>query len=73
MENKKLSQKLRILRYLRDFGTITPMDALREFGIMRLAARIYELRKEGFSIQTKRATTLNRYGEEVGYAIYSLS
>lgn len=31
---------------------ITPMDALREYGCFRLAARIKELRDEGMNIET---------------------
>lgn len=39
------------LDYMRDFGTITPLDALRAFGCMRLSQRIIELEELGFSIQ----------------------
>lgn len=38
------------MRHLRDYGSITPLDAMREYGIMRLASRISDLRKGGVNI-----------------------
>ncbi len=51
----KTTQKNQILKALRDGDTLTPLDALRRFGCMRLAARIQELRQDGLSIATTRA------------------
>lgn len=36
-----------ILAYLQQYGSITPMDALRVCGCMRLAARIQDLEESG--------------------------
>ena len=36
-ENQKPTQCERILRHLKDYGSINPLVALREYGIMRLA------------------------------------
>ena len=69
----KETQRQKVLRFLRDFGSITALDAIREFGIMRLAARIWELRKMGFSIEKVMEESLNRYGEKVRYARYKLA
>ena len=41
-----MSQSSDILRYLQEWGSITPMEALDQFGCFRLAARIYDLRKK---------------------------
>lgn len=75
-KNTKPTQKERVLRYLIDHGSITPLDALREFGVMRLAAVIFELRdpygKYGYHIVTEYETAKNRYGENVAYARYVL-
>jgi len=46
---------------------ITPLEALRKWGCMRLAARIAELRKEGMDIRT---TPITRNGKT--YAQYHL-
>jgi hypothetical protein len=61
-----------VLEYMRDFGTITPIDAMREFGCMRLASRIADLREEGYSIGRRMKTSKNRYGRDVSFAEYYL-
>lgn len=67
-----MSQYERILQYIEDNGSITQLDALREFGCMRLASRINDLRRQGVHIRTVQETSLNRYGEKVRYARYRL-
>ena len=46
------SQNDMIHEYLLAGNTITPVDALREFGCFRLAARIDDLRTRGVDIET---------------------
>ncbi len=46
------SQASRILEYMRAGNSITPLDALRLFGCMRLGARIYDLKQRGYVINT---------------------
>lgn len=41
-----------ILRHLKQGKSITPIEALNEFGCFRLGARIADLRKEGHNIKT---------------------
>lgn len=43
-----------VLFWLHGNGHITPMTALRELGVYRLAARIYDLRRSGHKITTVR-------------------
>ena len=40
-----MTQCERIINYIEDNGSITQLDALREFGCMRLASRISDLKK----------------------------
>ena len=61
-----------ILRYMQDCGTITPLDAMREFGCMRLSARIWDLRHAGHRISQTLVTSKNRYGNTTTYAEYRL-
>jgi hypothetical protein len=49
-----MTQKNDVLDYLKSGKTITPLHALREFGCFRLAARIAELRDEGFYIHMEK-------------------
>lgn len=65
-------QKERILRHLEDYGTITQGEAIQDYGIMRLASRIDELRKMGYPIQTEMVRGRNRYDEETRYARYRM-
>lgn len=67
-----LTQCDKILRHLQDYGSISQMDALREYGIMRLASRISELKRQGYPVTREMVAGKNRYGETVTYARYSL-
>lgn len=67
-----MNQEQRILNYMKDFGSITPLDAMREFGIMRLASRISDLKKRGYKISREFEKSVNRYGEHTKYARYKL-
>ena len=57
-----------ILKHLKSQGSITPLEALASYGIMRLSARIDELRKSGHDINTDRETS----GAGKTYARYRL-
>lgn len=69
----KLTQCERVLRHLEDCGSITSMEAVNEYGIMRLASRINDLKAQGIAIVSERATGKNRYGEPTSYSVYRLA
>lgn len=69
----KQTQCDRIIRHLKDFGSITSKEAYDEYGIMRLASRITDLRKAGYEIEAGTQTGKNRYGELTRYAVYKLN
>lgn len=71
-EHSRPSQCERIIEYMKTEGSITQIDALREFGCMRLASRVSELRKAGVPIVKTLEKSKNRYGESISYARYSL-
>ena len=68
----KPTQCQQILEYMRQFGSITQMDALRDIGCMRLASRIADLRNRGYAIGRRMKTSKNRYGKDVNFAEYYL-
>ncbi|MBQ7157761.1 MAG: helix-turn-helix domain-containing protein [Bacteroidaceae bacterium] len=73
MKKKEPTQREMILDHLKKFGGITQLTALREYGIMRLASRISDLRKEGHSITKTMLTSTSRItGKPVHYAQYTL-
>jgi hypothetical protein len=63
-----MSQSELILRDLKAGRVLTPAGALADHGVMRLAARIAELRAAGHDIQTGTRRT----GKKT-YAVYSLA
>lgn len=67
-----LTQCEKILNYIKSNGSITPLDALREFGCMRLASRITDIKAQGYDIISKLESNKNRYGDTVRYARYTL-
>ena len=69
---QKLTQCMKIVKYMNDFGSITPVQAMQDLGVMRLAARISDLEAEGWNIEHERESGKNRYGEKVSYARYRL-
>ncbi len=48
---KKENQNSIVWRHLKTFGRLTPLDALNLYGIFRLSARVYDLKKEGKKIK----------------------
>lgn len=62
----------RILRHLEDYGSITSLEAMAEYGIMRLASRITDLKDKGYPITKETVTGKNRYGEATHFAKYRL-
>ena len=65
-----MTQKERIRKYLDDFGSITQLDAIRDLGIMRLTARIWEMIRDGEPIVCEMENGKNRYGQITRYARY---
>lgn len=61
-----------VFNYMEDFGSITPLDAVKDLGIMCLAERIRDLRKLGIKIESTPESGKNRYGKTVRWTRYSL-
>ena len=66
------NQKQLVLRHIRKFGSITPAEAVYNYSIFRLAARISDLKKDGYKIESKMVKSVNRFNEPVRYAEYRL-
>lgn len=45
-----MSQTNRILKHLKRGWPITPLQALRKYGVLRLGARIWDLKRDGYEI-----------------------
>ena len=68
-----MTQAERIIKYIRDFGSISPMEAFRDLGITKLSTRISKMRQDGLEFNKTRESSKNRYGEKVTYMRYSLN
>lgn len=62
---KEMAQWEKVLHYMEYYGGITSMDAFRFLGITRLSARIWELRRMGYEIESvpihKNGVTFDKY------------
>ena len=67
-----MTQCEKILRHMEDYGSISSLEAVNEYGIMRLASRISDLKHMGIPIHKETVKGKNRYGEVTSYARYSL-
>ena len=71
--NTRPTQSERVKKYMEDFGSITQLDAIRDLGVLRLSARIMELKQSGLPIEGKFEKVKNRYGEEVQVKRYMIA
>lgn len=67
-----MTQKQRVLDYIREFGSISSMEAFEDLGITRLSAVIFDLKESGHEFDTKTEHGKNRFGEKTSFARYSL-
>ena len=71
--NNSQSQTAKILNYLLNGNTITPLEALDKFNCLRLGARIKDIEKRlGYPPERRRKKVTNREGKEVYVAEYWL-
>ena len=67
-----MTQTERILQHMQERGSITALEAINEYGILRLASRISDLRRLGYPIESKTEKVKNRYGESCHIKRYSM-
>lgn len=68
-----MTQIERIVRYIDEHGSITPMDAFMDLGITKLATQISIMIRSGYGITKTMTKGKNRWGEPVHYMSYSWS
>ena len=56
------TQREAIMWHLKTYGKITSWQAIKEYGVTRLADIILTLRNEGYNIKTKLVKKENRFG-----------
>ena len=68
----KTTQCERIVQYMREFGSISTIQAFSDLGVTRLASRINDLKRMGYNISTTMGSGRNRYGEKTHFSIYRI-
>ena len=63
-----MTQHQAIQNYIKDFGSITPMQAFSDLGITKLATRVSEMRKDGLEFNIETVKEKNRFGKTVVFA-----
>lgn len=69
MADKKI-QKQQVLEYIKANGSIDQWRAMTDLRIMRLGARIWDLKADGVPIKTEMRTSTDGVSR---YAVYSLA
>ncbi len=68
----RANQQFLVLRHLRHSCSITSWEAIKEYGVTRLSAVIFDLRQIGWNITDVWEHTYNRYGEPTKFKRYIL-
>ena len=49
----KITQRDRVINYIREFGSISSWEAYKDLGITQLATRIKELKEQGYEFRNR--------------------
>lgn len=71
--DKKITKKKMVLDHLKKHGSITSLEAIENYGATRLSAIIFNLRKQGYNIDTVDIKSVDRYGNSVVYGKYVMA
>lgn len=58
-----MNQCERIAEYIKEFGSITTLEAFNDLGITRLASRIHDLTEAGYRFEREHIRVKTRTGE----------
>lgn len=67
-----MKQTEQVLDYMKRNGSINPLSALQELGIMRLGARIWDLKAQGIPVVTEMKSRTTADGSVKRWAEYRL-
>lgn len=65
-----MKQIERIDGYIKEFGSITRLEAFRDLGVGNFGARYSDMIRAGYPLKSRPETGKNRYGEPVHYRRY---
>ncbi len=62
----------RLLEWLQSGKSITALESFNQLGIMRLASRVCDLKKQGYEIKSEMVSVCNRFNEKCSVKRYWL-
>lgn len=68
----KMNKTAKVLKHLKDHGSITSWESITKYRATRLSAIIFNLKSYGYDIRTVRMESENEDNELVRYAKYVL-
>ncbi len=68
----RVTQRDRVLDYIKSTGCISSWDAYRDLGVTQLSTRISELKDMGYKFRKQRVKTTTRFGVKTHYDNYYL-
>ena len=68
-----MTQRDRVLQYMKEFGSITRNDAAVQIGCHELASRIGELEARGYRFHRQMEKGKNRYGDPTHWTRYTIA
>jgi len=71
-DTSKANQRRALLTHLKQHGKVSTIESREQLGISHPAARVMELRRQGFQIETRRVLEADSGGRLHGIALYEL-
>ena len=69
---KEKSKTQAVLNFMKVYGSISQIEAVKHFNLYRLGSVIFSLRKRGYDIKTEDVPFVSEYGFKNSYARYHL-
>tara|TARA_B100000780_G_C21120609_1_gene453852 strand:- start:2198 stop:2428 length:231 start_codon:yes stop_codon:yes gene_type:complete len=73
MSKTKDTHATRLIAYLKEYGSITSLDAFKELGNTRLAATIFILKDQGYKFDTENISVPTRWNDSATVAKYTIN
>ena len=71
--NNKTNKTEEVLKHLKEYGSITSLEAIEKYSATRLSAIIFNLKKRGYNIETIMLPFTDKYGTKSMYGKYILN
>lgn len=65
------THKTRLLDYLKNYGSVTSLEAIRDLGNTRLSDTIFRLKKDGYNIDTDMVKVETRFTKTNGDKVFT--